>query len=31
MCKVKSENSTNHILEQLVKSKYNESTKNIIN
>jgi hypothetical protein len=27
MCKVKSENSTNHILEQLVKSKYNKSTK----
>ena len=27
MCKIKSENINNHILEQLVKSKYNESTK----
>ena len=27
MCKIKSENSNNHILEQLVKSKYNKSTK----
>ena len=27
MCKVKSENSNNFILEQLVKSKYNENTK----
>ena len=27
MCKIKSENINNHILEQLVKSKYNKSTK----